>query len=1385
MLVLASALHLQYRTAMVSSDTCLNYVFDRPTGAAVSISDSLSFKSAPCSKNVNVLFRQTNLAQQTFRVQLGVSMTASSNFSLFFQVAQPLTILDSSLDITFTDSALVQVQLVSFTQAPAVTISKSSFSVHTQNASLSSFSMINDNITKVAVNKSRFFVNLQATTFHGLGASSQQVVVLSSQFVFQVKSDSFAGLADVVNTAQIDNSTFSFVVVSKTFQGLFGEVQGQSSVKSSQVAGSVQTTSGSGLVSVLSNTLLVQDLAFNLQLQAQQAVGGMVGTVKATGYAEFKDTKFNGLVDDNGVILSSVFILNNLGKSLINGASGVVTGSWLKVSDTLPANVSVGSLNQISVSAIVPQAAGSSLFLYSATQNMNNTVISVSSQTLQIDASNQEFSIFQARRLFYNVTINGALTFSGTGSNLFVGGLTGSVLNETLIKLVRLNLNLTCSACAASLLLVGNSGLVTLNQVQVKGVVRANSGSTLLITQLQKVSGTQVTIEAMVFGQVPFGGLVNKSQAEIALTDSTINISVVNEQFAPAAAFIGRTEVGFKATFTNVQVSVRGIFSSCGCLSGSCPDIQASLCDPKVYQVTASQFVDGSTISVNGAQKKQKCALSSDFNWNSTIINVVVDGLQLTDAAFSVFCNMTRFQNIQITGSIKVAGSSALQSSVAAVLLAVASQDVVVQNVSISASISSSQFVDTAAFVAVAVAQTSIVIINNATFTGVVDSTGVAGAFVSTISSGQVNIASALSYGFVRSNTTCGGLVGLIKAGSTLSTTGVQSNSSVSGSQYDGSFTPVPTSGTMVGSNLGTYKTDGMASVSSGIRNGCHCGAGSCPTQCATFSKTISVSDLQNKSQVLVNGQAITFFYGLGGTWDWNNSNVIFQNGFKNDVSFGAFDNYPLFRNIYITSTGTFSQSSSSTAYFGGLVAVTNMSVRVEQVTVNINVQCSGSYNAAGFIGIATKPVVITYCQLNGQVKGNEVGGYIHSTDQNVVGNVQILNSVSDVVLQAAGVCGLIARVGKAGNVLLANLSVKGQITGTVNVAVIASVSQASTITITATTVDASITGTQITASFIGYADVNCVIKVISSTTNSKMNAQGSADAGSVLGKVGLGSSITFTSVTSNAQGQFSNCPMNQASPVYVQDGVNCGKQIISFTKTLPYILRTGQNIAGASSYGDMYHYISIGTNGVQDYNNSVINAGNNAGGDELPDGKRQYSEFDWKINWFEGITLTGQRRLGGQKTDGGIFVPQTSTSGVTIISCISDVKIEESSTIYAGKITYGGFIGYNCGPSKIINSTFSGYWYSSQCDSYRGGFILQNNADVKIINCTYQGYSRKGWGGCLVNHLYVWNYRYIYNNKASCGVQNFQAKTNPYCNGNFQCGAEGWVKEGNQCANI
>ena len=92
----------------------------------------------------------------------------------------------------------------------------------------------------------------------------------------------------------------------------------------------------------------------------------------------------------------------------------------------------------------------------------------------------------------------------------------------------------------------------------------------------------------MVFGQVPFGGLVNKSLAEIALSDSTINISVVNEQFAPAAAFIGRTEVGFKATFTNVQVSVRGIFSSCGCLSGTCPDIQASLCDPKVYQVTAS-----------------------------------------------------------------------------------------------------------------------------------------------------------------------------------------------------------------------------------------------------------------------------------------------------------------------------------------------------------------------------------------------------------------------------------------------------------------------------------------------------------------------------------------------------------------------------------------------------------------------------------------------------------------------------------------------------------------------------------------------------------------------------------------------------------------------------
>ncbi|CAL5974808.1 Hypothetical_protein [Hexamita inflata] len=1361
---------LLYKTVFITDIKCINYIYEGNVYENININEDISY-SSQCTDEINVIIKQQSLSQNyKINIESKIQISPASCFQIFGSIKQQLTLLKSTININlqqvYKEHSLCSQFQKTVKLYPSIIVSK--------------FSGISQNLQDIDIFDSIFSFSIKTSSFSGLGNVALKLQVINTSFTYYVQTKQFCGQIDFVQSIKLETVTYKFdVIVQFELNGLFNEINGDNNIISlCEINGFITTNSGSGLISVLHGSLSVQELKYNLMLKGKYKLSGMIGIVQTNGFAEFKDTIFYGMVDDDGAIQANVFISSCLGKSIINGASGVVTGSWLKVSDTLPANISVGSLNQISVSTIVPQAAGTSLFLYSASQNMNNTVISISTQTVQIDTSNQEFSIFQARKLFYNVTILGTLTFSGSGTNLVVGGMSGTLIYDASIKLVNLDLNITCSTCAASLLFVRNSGIVTISLVRINSIIHVNSGSVLTITQLQKVIGSQMTIEAKIFCQTPFGGFINQSMAEIVLIDSTINFLLVNEQFGPAAVFMGK---GFKTTVINVQVNVRGIFSACGCMSGSCPDIPASLCNPKVYQITSSDFMDGSTISVNSAQKKQKCALSSDFNWNSTIINVQIDGLQLTDAAFSVFCNMTQFHNIQITGSINVAGSSTLQSSVASVLLAVASQDVVVQNVSISASISSSQFVDTAAFVAVA--QTSVVNINNATFTGVVDSTGVAGAFVSTISSGQVYIASALSYGFVRSNTTCGGLVGLIKAGSTLSTTGVQSNSSVSGSQYDGSFTPVPTSGTMVGSNLGTYKTDGMASVSSGIRNGCHCGAGSCPTQCATFSKTISVSDLQNKSQVLVNGQAITFFYGLGGTWDWNNSNIVFQNGFKNDVSFGAFDNYPLFRNIYVTSTGTFSQSSSSAAYFGGLVAVTNMSVRVEQVTVNINVQCSGSYNAAGFIGIATKPVVITYCQLNGQVKGNEVGGYIHSTDLNVVGNIQILNSVSDVVLQATGVCGLIASVGKSGNVLLANLSVKGQIIGTMNVAVIAFVQQSSTITITASTVDASITGTQITASFISYSDVNCVIKVISSTTSSKMNAQGSYDAGSVLGKVGLGSSITFTSVTSNAQGQFSNCPMNQASPIFVSAGVTCARQTITFTKTLPYILRTGQNLPGASGYGDMYHYIGVGTLGVQNYNNSDITIGNDAVDDELPGGNRQYSEFDWKINWFEGITLTGQRRLGGDRTDGGIFVPQTA--GVTIISCVSDVKIEQSSSIYAGKVSYGGFIGYNCGPSKIINSTFSGYWNSNQCDSYRGGFVMQNNADIQIINCTYQGYSRSGYGGCLLNHYYVWSYRYIYNNKATCEVQNFQTKTNPHCNSNFQCGAEGWVYTGNQCTNI
>ncbi|CAL6013124.1 Hypothetical_protein [Hexamita inflata] len=1371
MIYYISVLQLQYKTVLISQTKCMNFIYEGINNENINIDEDISYLAAPCTHQVNVIIKQQSLLQSyIINIDSKIQMETRSIFQILGNTQQQLTLINSTINIRIQQAQDNGNKLCPYQKFVKV-------------SQQSKFSGISQTLYDIDISDSTFIFSIIISSFSGLGNIAQKLNVLNTSYIFNVQAQQFCGQIDLVQQIKLDTTTYKFdVLVLFELSGLFNEIQNDNNLISTcEINGFITTNSGSGLISVLHGSLSVQKLYYNLMLKGKYKLSGMIGIVQTNGFVEFKDTVFNGMVDDNGIIQASVFISSCLGKSFINGASGKVTGSWLKLSDTISSNISVQQLNIININQILTNQCGNSQFIYSLDQNMNNTVITIASQTVQIDSRNQEFSIFQARKLFYNVTIKGTLAFSGSGTNLVVGGMSGTIVNDASIKLVNLDLNITCSTCAASLLFVGNSGIVTVSQVRINSIVHVNSGSVLMITQLQKVTGTQITIEAKIFCQTSFGGLINKSMAEIVLTDSTINILLVNEQFGPAAVFIGQTQTGFKSTITNVHVNVRGIFSACGCMSGSCSNIPTSLCDPKVYQISSSDFMYGSTILVNGVTKKQKCALSSDFNWNSTIINVAVDEIQLTDDAFSVFCNMTRFQNIQITGNIKVTGFFALQSSVAAVLLAVASQDVIIQNVSISASISSSQFVDTAAFVAVV--QTSVVNINNATFTGVVDSTDIAGAFVSTISSGQVNIASALSYGFVRSNTTCGGLVGLINVGATLSTTEVQSNSSVSGSQYDGSFTPVPTSGTMVGNNLGTYKTDGMASVSSGIRNGCHCGTGSCPTQCATFSKTISVSDLQNKSQVLVNGQTILFFYGLGGTWDWNNSNVVFQNGFKNDVSFGAFDNYPLFRNIYITSTGTFSQSSSSVAYFGGLVAVTNMSVHVEQVIVNINVQCSGSYNAAGFIGIATKPVVVTYCQLNGQVKGNEVGGYIHSTDQNVAGNVQILNSVSDVVLQATGVCGLIARVGKSGNVLFANLSVKGQITGTVNVAVIASVQQFATITITATMVDASITGTQITASFIGYSDINCVIKVISSTTNSKMNAQGSSDAGSVLGKVGLGSSITFTSVTSNAQGQFSNCPMNQASPIFVSAGVTCSRQTITFTKTLPYILRTEQNLAGASSNGDMYHYIGVGTNGVNDYNNSVIIVGNNAGDDELPDGNRQYSEFDWKINWFEGITLTGQRRLGGNRTDGGIFVPQTA--GVTIISCISDVKIEWDGGIYTGKITYGGFIGYNCGPSKIINSTFSGYWCPGQCDSYRGGFVQQNNADLKLINCTYAGYSYKGYAGCIIGHNYAWTYRYIYNNKATCEVQNFQALKNPKCPSDFNCGAEGDIYSGNQCTNI
>ncbi|CAL6043759.1 Hypothetical_protein [Hexamita inflata] len=378
-------------------------------------------------------------------------METKSIFYIFGYTQQQLTLINTSISIRI-QQALDENQLCPYQKFVKV-------------SQQSKFSGLSQTLNDIDISDSVFTFSINSSSFSGLGNIAQKLNVLNTSYIFNVQAQQFYGQINFVQSIKLETTTYKFdVFVLFELSGLFNEIKGDNNIiRSCEINGFITTNSGSGLISVLHGSLIVQDLRYNLMLKGKHKLSGMIGIVQTNGFVEFKDIVFNGMVDDYGIIQTSVFILSCLGKSFINGASGKVTGSWLKLSDTISSNISVQQLNMININQIQTNQCGNSQFIYALDQNMNNTVITIASQTVQIDVSNQEFSIFQARRLFYNVTINGALAFSGAGANVFVGGLTGSITNISTFKLVSINLNLSCSTCAASLLMVGNAAQVQLS----------------------------------------------------------------------------------------------------------------------------------------------------------------------------------------------------------------------------------------------------------------------------------------------------------------------------------------------------------------------------------------------------------------------------------------------------------------------------------------------------------------------------------------------------------------------------------------------------------------------------------------------------------------------------------------------------------------------------------------------------------------------------------------------------------------------------------------------------------------------------------------------------------------------------------------------------------
>ncbi|CAL6038446.1 Hypothetical_protein [Hexamita inflata] len=1305
---------LAFKSVLVGSGDCINYLLDRPMNSKISMDVVVNYESQQgCKFSKNAIFKHA--IEPNLKIQLNAQIDSQNSFGLFVQIKQNLKLLNSNVVIQQLKTADLISMLSHYQVQEKLELYNSRLAVQQNKAvSLNQFYLVSKSATNFIINQTEVQIEFsQINEFGGLSQVITQAIVNNTNLVYNVESQVFYGISKQIDDIIVSHSKLSGLVHSKE---IFGVAQ---------------------LVQVNIN---MKDIQFQITLLGD-TVHGFISTLSDDAQASFESINFDSVIDDNGAIVSTIFITSTNSKKVsITSITGYVGGTWKYISKNQVKNLEISI---VKVHEIIIQSQNSAMFVFNSQQNMNNTEIEIDSQEIGLHNVQQKFGFFSDRQLFYNVTLKCDRLSANVAQYVQISLLSTTISSQTKIISCKVNMRVSCPAYQCSVV-----GLTQIQQAPVEisnlimnSTIDVNGAPSLLLGwSSAPVLITNATVDSWVTGVLKFGALLINSQSELVIKNSNIKVAVSGE-LTLTAAFVGTTGAGFSFSISGSKTDFRGLYQICGCVEGACEQIKANLCERKTY--TVSQLHASKDVKMNGSTFKTQCAFEDSYNWNQTIIQAKVVQQLTGQAAASIFCYFPVFYNVQIDGDFQVSSD---KKSLGAILMSSAYGKALIKNVIINANITGSPLMDLSGFLASSEAQTDII---NCSYSGHVFAQQIASAFIATIYSGVVSIQNCSSTGYISTKDSVGHFFGVVARNAVVSS----DNSSIYGCV---SAPGISTAGAIGGQNSGSFTGNANVAVSGSFK-ACPCGRGDCIGTCATYQKEINVIVASQKSVISVNGADIEYSYGLGGVWDWNSSNVVLS--LTPSTNFGTFADYPIYNNIYITGTVTF----LSQKYYGGLFVGNVYDKENKPVimidSVKIDVKLFGKAIIGGLVTFVIQDINMNSVSVSGSLRGKQVGMIAFQ----VSAPITITKSKTENTSHASAdeQCGILTNIYSA--VTITSLTSKGKMDGTLQVACFTVLFEGSSLSLTESVISISVTGTSYTSALVALQNAGSSSIFQNLTVSSKINAQFSLDAGSLVAQAKTGANILFVNVTSSCTGQFVTCPMNLNSEYAVTEGVTCVTKQLDFTDTM-FTEAITPAIDGVNS--NMKTYYKFETKKT-DYNHTRISVNNDHDAFFFyGDADKYYSEFNPETPWFEDVEITGHRTIGSQTVRGGSFVAYTQ--GVTIIKCKSDIQYDGKGLAYDSSYDYADFIGFNLGPSKIISSIASTYFSPLQCQSVRAGYVYENKNHVDIINSTFDASSKTDMWPCTIWNMPVELYAYFYSQSGTCiSIGNVETKdTSDYKNG-------------------